>query len=414
MPQNRRRFRAALLFCIAVFGPFALKPAAGPLPDESFPPEFRWQALAGTRTGLYGLSFFGALIPLRTGGEVRKIIRAENRWITLGSEGILVSGDLRRWESRNRGLPRKTIKVFRDGTVSFERVVQEIKDLELNPFDSEIMACATKDRVFLSRDGGRSWRDLGMPAYRTNGIKAVAVTSLTGASGAPELCVFLSHSTYGIHILMPDRRGALWTELNGGIEPLETTGNADEVSDILCAAPEGNPVVYAAQTFRPRIYRLDWEGRRFERIWSGGEGFGTADSLSLHEDSLRFIREGAVVDIPRPGGPPPLRPERRREDLAALYRSLTGGEAPLCLGLWERGAGISPEFYSLSELWLLGEGEGPEAARRREGLYLPANHIMEERLLRRHLATMEDRGLNMIVIDMKDDYGRLRFVPENP
>ncbi|MDR1908597.1 MAG: hypothetical protein LBQ35_01610, partial [Spirochaetaceae bacterium] len=39
---------------------------------------------------------------------------------------------------------------------------------------------------------------------------------------------------------------------------------------------------------------------------------------------------------------------------------------------------------------------------------------MEERLLRRHLATMEDRGLNMIVIDMKDDYGRLRFVPENP
>jgi hypothetical protein len=45
---------------------------------------------------------------------------------------------------------------------------------------------------------------------------------------------------------------------------------------------------------------------------------------------------------------------------------------------------------------------------------MPANHAMEERLLRPYLKIIEERGLDMVVIDMKDDYGRLRFAPENP
>jgi hypothetical protein len=156
--------------------------------------------------------------------------------------------------------------------------------------------------------------------------------------------------------------------------------------------------------------------------------FGAVDSLIPDAASLRFVREGAVVEIPRPDRsaalPAPL--PRVREDLAEWRRQLAAeGYAPLCLGFWSRGE--TREFSSLSELWLLGitnsvatnsgeaeAGETPAVARNREGLYLPANHAMEDRLLQRHLAIIRERGLNMIVIDMKDDYGRFRFVPKDP
>ncbi|MDR2516519.1 MAG: hypothetical protein LBC88_03955 [Spirochaetaceae bacterium] len=429
----------AALLCAGITRPCVLETAAGP-----FPPELRWRGLAGTAAGLYAVGLFGNLVPLRTGGEVRKIVRTGDGWFTLGDEGILFSRDLFTWESRNRGLPEKTLKLYRDGITSLEKVVQEIKDLEVNPFGTDIMVCATKDTVFLSRDAGRSWQSLGMPSYRTNGIKAVAVTAFPRREGGRSLVVFMSHSTYGIHYLEPDRRGAVWTELNAGIETLETTGNADEVSDILparSAVEDGAPVLYAAQTFRPRIYRLDWERRRFVTVWSGGAEFGTVDSLALDGAFLDFVREGEVCAIPRldtgERGTGSIAAAGRRGEIERV-RLLTGEPEPRprCLGLWSRGGengGAAEDFFALSELWLLDEAapraedrdgaatadtpgavQSPAPAWGREGIYLPANHAMDERLLARHLATIESRNLNMIVIDMKDDYGRFRFSPENP
>jgi hypothetical protein len=429
MLLTRRRFWAAFLLCLAVLKPARLNPVIAP-----FPPEMRWGILAGTQTGLYALDLFGSRTALWTGGEVRKIVKTENEWFILSSAGIFASRDLAdssrlaggSWESRNRGLPEKTVKLFRGGVKSFERMVQEIKDLEVNPFDDDIMVCAVKDNVFLSRDAGRSWQDLRMPNYRTNGIKAVAVTYMPDRSGKRELTVFMSHSTYGIHYMEPDRRGAVWAEINAGLETLETTGNADEVSDILCARSPGNTeesIVFASQTFRPKVYRLDWERKRFVSVWSGAQG--AVDSLSPDSEFLRFIGEGELIEIPRPDAEfsspaSPRTRSRKREDILQMYRfHAARGESPLCMGYWMYSGGEDRQFVSFSELWLLGgearaQSATQTAARNREGLYLPANHVMEERLLNRHLALMEERGLNMIVVDMKDDYGRFRFVPENP
>jgi hypothetical protein len=227
--------------------------------------------LVGTKDGLYSVEAYG-LNMLRS-GEVKKILhikpdQGENPdgyWVTLGGEGILVSADLKNWEARNQGLPVKTIKVFQDGNKTFLKMPQEIKDLEVNPADPRIMVCATKDNVYISREQGGSWRSLGAPPYRTNGIKAVAAAFLPAAnlpavnSPGGSLTVFLSHSTYGVFYIQPDRQNAQWQELNQGIEALETTGNTDEVSDIAVILPDAPdaPDVYISQTFRRRIYRLD-------------------------------------------------------------------------------------------------------------------------------------------------------------
>ena len=154
---------------------------------------------------------------------------------------IKSSDDLLNWEKRNRELPVKTIKVFQNGKKSFLQIVQEIKDLKINPENPDIMVCATKDNVYLSRNQGRSWVSLGAPPYRTNGIKAVAVANMPAGGGTgKELTVFLSHSVYGIYYIRPDT-GVQWTELSTGLEKLETTGNADEVADITVTY---NPAVF--------------------------------------------------------------------------------------------------------------------------------------------------------------------------
>jgi hypothetical protein len=431
---------AVILLLCSVTG---VAPAGAQENDRAVVP---WWILTGTEKGLYGIGFSGALSPLWTEGAVRRLIKGGERWIIQSDRGVLVSDDLSRWESRNEGLPLKTIKLYRNGEKSFETVVQEIKDIEIDPSDPDTMVCATKDAVYLTRDGGLSWESLGIPAYRTNGIKAVAVVKLRDTYAPDgELTVFLSHSIYGIHYIQPDGKGARaqWMELNGGLEKIETTNNPDEVSDIAVAAsPDGQaPAVYAAQTFRTRIYRLDWERKRFDLVWaeknsdaaSGLPEFGAADSLDIGAETLRFVKEGDVLEIDRPdrqplnggasGGRPPS--PRQRTDLKniALGMRFYSLEAS-CIGLWKDGyqAEADGEFISLSELWLLKEGtdggvsqaEAVTGAANREGLYMPANHAMEDRLLRPYLDLIDKRGVDMIIIDMKDDYGRLRFTPENP
>ncbi|MDR2258979.1 MAG: hypothetical protein LBE14_07515, partial [Treponema sp.] len=393
-----------------------------------------WPLLIGTDDGLYGLDWTGQSTRLWAGGPVRKILRAGTNWAILGGEGILVSPDLASWENRNRGLPVKTIKIFQGGKKSFLPMAQEIKDLELNPADSEILVCATKDRVYLSRNGGRSWENLGAPSFRTNGIKAAASAYMPGGSG-PELTVFVSHSTYGLFYIHPGRPGFPWTELNDGLEKLETTGNTDEVSDIAAVTAKGSgaaggtaPDIYVSQTFRRRIYRLDWGKKRFDLLWSDPAPFGTVDSLDPGSAGLRFIREGAVAELRYAAN---QNPELRfRPDLLEFIRAIPAGLnlKPNCVVLWENLTRPDSEIIALNELWLLDEpppaegftpadsppGNGATAAIGREGLYLPVNHAMDSQSLKPYLEVIRERGLDMVVIDMKDDYGRLRFTPKNP
>jgi hypothetical protein len=442
-----------------------------------------WPILIGTGDGLYGLNRFDVALPLWQGGSVRKLLRAGANWVLLGDQGILVSQDLLNWENRNGNLPVKTIKLYADGEKSFVSQVQEIKDLEVNPQNPDIMVCAVKDTVFLSRDGGLSWKSLGMLPYRTNGIKAVASAYLPSAylpsaysfssdtqavntepvsrlvPGSPELTVFLSHSTYGVYYLCPDKPGAKWTELSGGLERLETTGNPDEVADIAAVLPRGNtasgdiagdaaasvdvweePEIYVSQTFRRRLYRLDWETKTFIPHWSDSSGFGTVDSLDIGAETIRFLRDGEILEMDRPGKSRTGACEEPKlpytvwtnPELMNPIRSLwRQGMNPRCMVIRESGLYPGSEYVSLCELWLLEEnsafaaeanspmvkGEGSvrrALARGRKGIYLPVNRALESKTLSPYLDIMTERGLDMVVIDMKDDYGRIRFTPNTP
>jgi hypothetical protein len=386
----------------------------GMIPQDGVRPQ-SGMVLTGTEDGLSGFDNQGNAVSFHGAGNVRKIARSQGTWAVLGSEGIFVSTDLQTWEKRSQGLPQKTIKLFQNNEKSFLTLPQEIKDLKISPSDPDVMVCATKDRVYLTRNQGRSWSSLGAPTFRTNGIKAVAAVNLPAKNGAQTLTVFMSHSVYGIHFIQPDLPGSQWTEIPGGLEKLETTGNTDEVSDIAVVAG-ADTEIYVSQTFRRRIYRLDWERKTFNLIWSDNSLFGTVDSLYPGKNSLRFLMEGTAAEIDLAltgtGANVQVRPlDDIRSAILSVARNTK--QKPNCIVL----QGKTPdELIIFNELWLIvgsASQYAPQAAGK-EGFYLPVNHAMNKNTLKPYLDIIADRKLNMVVIDMKDDYGRLRFTPNNP
>ena len=395
--------------------------------------------LIGTNEGLFSIDSRGRISAVWQGGTVKKVMFLEDTWILLSDEGVLVSTDLINWETRNEGLPVKTIKVFKDKQKSFLKIVQEIKDLKVNPANINEMAIATKDRVYFSRNQGQSWESLGSPPYRTNGIKSVAVANMPRTGTQSDLTVFLSHSVYGIHYIQPDRPGSKWTELVNGIEKLETTNNPDEVSDIavrlIPAEDDKAPLteIYISQTFRRRIYKLDWDRKLFTKIWSDDSPFGTVDSLGFWGNSLGFLYEGTAASLDFSDFT-----FNERRDILDYIISVSDNfskQIPakqILMNSIVINDRQSKNSYSINELWLLDEYETwnvsekktparligtrklPMHAANREGIYLPVNAVRESDRFKTTMDVMEKSGLDMVVIDMKDDFGRLRFTPNNP
>ncbi|MDR0784997.1 MAG: hypothetical protein LBE74_03835 [Treponema sp.] len=365
--------------------------------------------LIGTSEGLDGLARDGERVNLWRGGNVKKIARTDAYRAILTDKGVFISEApvsaesgqyLKEWEARNAGLPVKTIKVFENGQKSFIKITQEIKDLEV---DGDVLVIAMKDAVYLSHNRGRTWQDLGAPHALTNGIKAVAVARM------PELTVFASHSIYGVSYLLPNK--GKWTELNTGLEKLETTNNPDEVSDIAVDAAGGRATVYASQSFRGRLYQLDWTRKRWAQIWSDGKDFGPTDSLDVFPDrgegvSLRFATDREVAQWSE--GSVSQRTDVR-DFIRNIYRNLN--VVPNCLLMSYSGLTMN-----LSELWMINDAANPrqELATGKRGLYLLIDKAVRDADFKQYLDVIDRAGLNLAVIDMKDDFGRLRWRTDNP
>ncbi len=398
----------------------SISPAQGSLGGEELrPPPDEWmetrsdkpaisgEYLIADEKGLHRLDREGVVRTVLDGGEITTIARSGNYWYALGKNGVFASIDLEKWESRSDELPQRTIKTISEDSKSLDREIADLKDLEVDPSDPLKLVTATKDLIYLTRDGGHSWKNIGFPQW-LNGLKAVAVASL------PDTVVFVSHAVYGVYYYEADKPDAQWRGLSKGLEALETTANPDEVSDLKAvlkpgaSASSGGVQLYASQTFRERLYLLDWAAKTWRPIWKGTGG--GIDGLDPAGDRLRFVSADGIKEYDAASG----QIEHRVElDAAVAAVAALIGRAPRTLVSMNDKA--EPQ-YLLPELWLLEERSWPVASGPggREGIYFPPNHFVDPTLLSRHLATIESRALDLAVVDMKDDYGRLRFTPQTP
>jgi len=383
--------------------------------------------IIGNDNGLFRMKS-GAMEPLWTGGKVKQVVRTPSLWYLLTSEGIVMSRNLRDFELRNQGLPFLTMEHFENNQISISKQIADLKDLCVNPANQMELVTATKDYVYISYDGGQSWKSLGSTAPNTSGIKAVAIANMPGyradgsLSDTSELVVFMSHAIFGFSYLYPHDNKPEWKDMSAGFKILESMTSPDEISDILPVrrtSADGIPYmeIYIAQTFLPNLYRLNWQSKRAECLYTGKEPLDTIDALTHVEDTLLFARPGSIGSFDfkhnvERGTPVKLPEWNTFFDMA--------GSSVNCAWIPQSVSGFGTGF-ALNELWLLHPSRVVSKYSSKivgqKSIYVPPYQVRAQAGLdgiNKFRKIIQDNKLNSLVIDMKDDYGLLRYDTRDP
>ncbi len=407
--------------------------------------------LTGTTKGLYLVRIVGAsteIQPLWEGGSVRSIIPAREGWYFLGSTGVLFSPDLGKFENRASGLPTKTLTVFENGTFKQISGAEEIKSLAVDPAQKDRIAVCTNTEVWYSESGGKTWKSLGAPST-IPGTKALSFGPWQN-SGSPH-ALWISHSIKGVFVRDPSN-GPGWISAGTGL-PKAAGANGEEVSSFALLQNSSNPLVsrlqttpmgsngswtlYAGLSFLGRLYEWNPQAKSFVERWNDRQDFGSLESLTpLGSEGLAGIAGSKPVRFSLQNGKDSTafkNPEIQTGLLESILElaqrmEILIGEKPSCVTVLPQAdlaiQNPSSLTMSLGELWMLYKGNGlvtqdaAEARRRmadgKIGLYLQTGFVTTAASREKYFSLIKDKGLNSLVVDMKDDYGRLRFAPLSP
>ncbi|WP_318714231.1 putative glycoside hydrolase [Treponema sp.] len=379
--------------------------------------------LLGTDRGLYKILGNGTAEPLWTDGKVERIIKTSARWFFLTDKGIISSPDLNIFTERNNGLPFLTVKSYDGVQKQLEQKAALLKDICADPFNPDVLVTATKDAVYLTRDGAQTWENIGSASKYTAGVKAVAVSHMPvydrdGTITGSELVVFMSHPIYGFSYYRADAKKPAWFDVSAGFAAMPSMTQVDEIADILpvmCKDANGSHFaeVYLSQTFLPNIYRFNWKDKRGEKVYQGEEQIDTIDGLcqtgssiaysALGKVSLFSLVDKKITDLESY--------DTWKSRLNAAHSIVNSAYIPKVV------CGLDTPL-ELSELWLLNPDviltPWGEVANKKKAVYSSVYQLRNDNGIEKYRKIVNDNKLNSIVIDMKDDYGLLRFEPESP
>ena len=379
--------------------------------------------LVGSDNGLFRVTNRNSAIPLWTEARVDQLLRVNfpdaggtlrPAWLMRTQKGIFYSQDLKTFEERDKGLPFLTIKTFKDGQKTLSLQIQELKDLCVNPLNNSEVVTATKDSVYFSRDGGISWKNLGSMSKTTPGVKAVAVATLEG-----QTVVFMAHPIFGLSYILPDKPKPEWCDVDAGFEKMPSLTSPDEIADILPVIrtnADGSiyTEIYISQTYIPRIYRFNWQEKAGELIYTGSEPTDVTDGLTTIDNVLLYTKlEGfGAIDLDSLQSPGTPSQERDwHEAFSSVPGMINTAWIPQSRSGFARG-------LQLNELWLLYPGtvNSPyaEKANGRKSIYASAYQCSFPDGVAKFKKIIKDRNMNSMVIDMKDDYGFLRYDSKDP
>ena len=405
----------ALLLAVAFFPVFAQTPKNA---AETF--------LAGGKAGLYKISSRSgeASARLLWGGGVRSMLPTTGGWYFLTSAGVLFSPDLRRFENRSDGLPFKTLRVFSETGFALSREPEEIKALAVDPGQENRLAACTNSEVWYSETSGRTWISLGSPVL-SPGFKAVSFGPWQGSASH---AVWVSNAIKGVYVKDVNGKNG-WVNASAGL-PKVFGSNVDEVSSF-ALFPSGIStwVLTGGLSFLGRIVQWDPVKKSFFERYSDGRDFGAVESLAAGSKSEGFAISGGTIqkfEFRQGGQALSLIPDKELAGSAAVIASLLRSrynDRLFCLAkLPEVGETVSSSGafpLSFDQLWPLSANLGPDAMGRRQkalgknALYLQTGFVIDPASRAKYFALIKSLGLNSLVVDMKDDYGRLRFTPRS-
>ena len=234
-----------------------------------------------------------------------------------------------------------------------------------------------------------------------------------------ETVVFMTHPIFGLSYIMPDKPKAMWNDVEEGFVKMQSLSSPDEIADILPVVrtnADGTKYteLYLSQSYLPYLYRFDWQTKQGVQIYKGTEPVDSYDGLSLMDDVLVYTHlEGIgsldINTLKSPGTPVMF------NDWSKAFAKVPG----MINTAWipQTRSGFAKGIL-LNELWLLYPGtvNSPyaEKANGKKAIYASAYQCRNMDGINKFKKIVKDRNMNAIVIDMKDDYGYLRYQTKDP
>lgn len=396
--------------------------------------------LVGGGKGLYLVENLGEEPSIRRiwdKGAVYSMASAPGAWFFLTSQGLVYSENLSEFEIRSSGLPKKTLKVYSQGAWGVESSAVSLKDIAIDPDNPSRIAVCTDAEVWMSDTSGETWTSLGSPSA-IPGMKALAF----GPSETPgRKALWVAHSLRGVYsILPPDPKG--WVSRSAGL-PRIFGNNMEEISGFAWIPSSGKePRFAAAATFKSHLAVWNPASKAFETAYSAVGDWGSLESLqawdkdeglAIHGNVLAAVEFGAQDSGAARQSAQALAPGARisplpgaTEFFATLGETMRreAQDSPKVLAalpgrLETLFAGTKP--LVVEELWRLipdkSKGEAAQArmamAAGREGLYLQTGFMIDREKRAFYFDLMARKKLDHVVVDLKDDYGKLRFSPRS-
>lgn len=378
--------------------------------------------LIGTDAGLFRIMPSGMADPVWTEGKVERILKTSAQWFFLTEKGIVSSSDLKTFTYRNTGLPSLIVKQYDGQKKSLIEKTSLLKDICADPFDPDVLVTATKDEVFITRNGGVSWASLGSAGDGTPGMKAVAVSKMPvygkdGGIAGSETVVFMSHPIRGFSYCRADASRPAWIYVSAGFSAMESLTQIDEIADILpvlCRRSDGTVYaeMYLSQSFLPNIYRFNWKTKRGEKIYQGADPCGTIDGLCQAGSDIVFSTVGSLASYSLADGT-----VQRLKGFDSWKNYLNAARSIVNAAYVPGRFSGFDSALELKELFLLNPDviltPWGEKADKRKAVYASVYQLRNSSGISKYRNIISDNKLNAVVIDMKDDYGLLRFEPEN-
>ena len=284
--------------------------------------------------------------------------------ITAAMGFVLSMDNGKTWEQRNNGLPLKIVYPFSGNEY------RRLTSLYVDPLNPDRIAITDSSSLFMSMDGGWNWEHIetGGPVKRSNYFTSVSLDP------GNEERIILGTSFNGI--FETRNRGGLWEKISIDLKPLYKGAGFYEEISALCIDPYDNNKLYISAGFSCGIFSGSYsDSSLYQLVIPAAISSGTIKGIDVREKGLGIYSD----DI--------------------FYYSEYGND------LWKSVAPLFAVDWNPDRPEDLGRNSNSADMK---GIYVNSFHGSGNEL-DKHLAFMKKHGLNSMVVDMKDDEGKITY-----
>lgn len=288
--------------------------------------------------------------------------------------GVWVSDDNgTSWIDRSAGLPVRVVYPF-DGTE-----VRRVESLSYDPLYPERISIATVDKLFVSIDTGANWNEIptGRPIKGVDHFTAVCVSPHD-----PD--TILAGTSFGGYYESSDG-GVSWVSQKSAIEHLYYGAGFYETITAIAVSPVSPNTIYLSAGLEGVVYRSEDGGKSWRPI--GSPTIGAVNAITFAKEPER---DSWLLHI---------------QSMEGVWVYIPGGE------VWRLEKSF--ESYEATRQPAAAKNLRRQIAANRSGIYVNPSRASGE-AFEKHLDLLAEHGMDSIVVDMKDDTGRLTYDTELP